>query len=379
MINKKIEDSKVANMVNVVNAVNALSPAGYAIPKWKRLTLPENLFPKMSGKVIEQLRVEGEGVQIENYDDANGQAFDMSEFGKTLGDPFTAYIDGETNHGYQITSRSMSADTPVVKIGYVLDDLLVDNHLFIAEAGSKLTVIMDYQGDEASSEKRQHYGTTRLVAKRGSQMRLVKIQRFNDRDDHFDQVLAVVEEGASLELVDIQFGSNIKAIAYETHLKGRRAKANLQSLYFGESGSQLDLSFTMRHYGENSESTILSKGALSGDSKKTFRGNLIFETGSMTSVGREKEVVVLLDPEVKSDSIPALLCSEDDVIGEHAASVGQLDQDKIFYLMSRGLSLDEAKKMVIKASFEEVLMALGDEPLKASIEGALDRRLAGGV
>ena len=93
-------------------------------------------------------------------------------------------------------------------------------------------------------------------------------------------------------------------------------------------------------------------------------------------MGREKEVVTLLDEKVKSDSIPALMCSEDDVIGEHAASVGQLDQDKIFYLMSRGLTLEAAKKLVIKASFEEVLSTISDETLKADIETSLDRRLS---
>ena len=132
----------------------------------------------------------------------------------------------------------------------------------------------------------------------------------------------------------------------------------------------------MRHFGARSESKILSKGALSGNSKKTFRGNLIFETGSAQSVGREKEVVTLLDERVRTDSIPALMCSEDDVIGEHAASIGQLDADKIFYLMSRGFSFESAKKLVIKASFEEILATLSDDTLKASIEASLDRRLA---
>lgn len=359
-----------------------LSSAGYSIPNWKRLSLPESLFPKMTGKVLEKYTVEGQDVEVSTYTENEAREFETGAFGKTLGAEFAHYIKGESNHGVIIRSKSRSFDAPVVKINYSFEasqDLLVDNHLCIAEEGAKLTVIMDYQGDSSEDLRRQHYGTTRIVAKRGSQVRLVKIQRMGDQDDFFDQVFSVVDEGAKLELVDVQFGAKIKAIAYETHLKGRHANTDLQSLYFGESGSQLDLSFTMKHFGKKTESTILSKGALSGDSKKTFRGNLIFETGSAQSVGREKEVVILLDEHVKSDSIPALLCSEDDVIGEHAASIGQLDQDKIFYLMSRGLPSDEAKKMVIKASFEEVLMSLNDAPLKLAIEDALDRRLSNGV
>jgi len=362
----------------------------YTIPKWKRLTLPESLFPQVLTPVKEAVHVTGNHHSVMAYHGNEAKlliegAVKNDAFKKHLGGEFLQYIDGEFTHGYVIKTHHHTPEIQKVKIEYQLNDAApyhVENQLIIAEAGTRLEVILDYtalSSDAPSATEKHHYGTTKVVAKRGSQVRLVKVQRLSDEDHYFDQVLSQVEEGAKLELIDVQFGSRNKAIAYETHLLGRHADATLHSLYFGEEHSQLDLSFTMKHLGAQSTSTILSKGALSGNSKKTFRGNLIFETGATQSVGREKEVVVLLDERVKSDSIPALLCSEDDVIGEHAASVGQLDGEKIFYLMSRGLSFMEAKKLVIKAAFEEVLMTLGDDALKASLEEALDWRLAHGI
>lgn len=364
----------------------------YETPKWKRLTLPENLFPQSNQMVTETLSIEGNGIEIKPFESFHEEWFDTKHHTKHLGQPFENYINQENNHGYVVESKSRDENAQV-KIDYKLTQdkpVLVDNNLFIAHEGAHLTVILNYQtssdlapGTLASSDTAtkvpvlaQHYGNTRVIAKRGSHVKVIKIQNLGVQDYNFDQNFSVVEEGAVLELIDIQFGSQINAVSYESHLQGRHSSADLQSLYFGEDQSQLDLSFTMRHFGAKSESKILSKGALSGQSKKTFRGNLIFETGSAQSVGREKEVVTLLDEKVKSDSIPALMCSEDDVIGEHAASVGQLDQDKIFYLMSRGLTLEAAKKLVIKASFEEVLSTISDETLKADIEASLDRRLS---
>ena len=364
----------------------------YETPKWKRLTLPENLFPQSNQTVTETLSIEGNGIEIKPFESFHEEWFDTKHHTKHLGQPFENYINQENNHGYVVESKSRDENAQV-KIDYQLTQdkpVLVDNNLFIAHEGAHLTVILNYQtssdlapGTLASSDTAtkvpvlaQHYGNTRVIAKRGSHVKVIKIQNLGVQDYNFDQNFSVVEEGAVLELIDIQFGSQINAVSYESHLQGRHSSADLQSLYFGEDQSQLDLSFTMRHFGAKSESKILSKGALSGQSKKTFRGNLIFETGSAQSVGREKEVVTLLDEKVKSDSIPALMCSEDDVIGEHAASVGQLDQDKIFYLMSRGLTLEAAKKLVIKASFEEVLSTISDETLKADIETSLDRRLS---
>ncbi|MDH8678042.1 Fe-S cluster assembly protein SufD [Fusibacter bizertensis] len=353
----------------------------YEVPIWKRLTLPENLFPEIKGEVIEQISVDGNGVEIEPYEAYHEALFKDSNFTKHLGLVFGEYISNEKNHGYVVKSNSRDWQSPVVKISYHMSDdrpVLVDNQLIVVEEGSKLTVVLDYLADDNVENSRQHYGTTRVIAKRGSFVKVIKLQRLGDADAHFDQNFSIVEEGAKLELVDVQFGAQTKAVAYESQLLGRHANADLQSLYFGDKNEQLDLSFTMRHFGAKSESHILSKGALSGNSKKVFRGNLFFETGSVQSVGKEKEVVVLLNDKIKSDSIPALLCSEDDVIGEHAASIGQLDHEKLFYLMSRGLSLEAAKRLVIKASFEEVLMTIGDDGLKSSIEEALDRRLSDG-
>ena len=359
------------------NASRHEKASSYVIPTWKRLTLPETLFPVRSGDVIEELSIEGNGVEVTPYEAFHEAWFSDAKYTKTLGEPFASYILNEKNHGYVIHSSSRAFDAPVVKLNYRLRaerPLLVENQLFIAEEGSKLTVVIDYTSDENGVEL-QHYGTTRVIAKRGSTVRVVKIQRLGAKALNFDQNFSEVFEGANLELIDIQLGSQIKAVAYESHLAERHAFADLQSLYFGDQGEALDLSYTMKHFGPKTESLILSKGALGGDSKKVFRGNLFFEKGATQSVGREKEFVVLLDEKVKSDSIPALMCSEDDVIGEHAASVGQLDHEKLFYLMSRGLSLEEAKKLVIKASFEEVLMTLKDDGLKDSILDALDRRL----
>jgi len=371
-----------SNQINTPSTSNTLSAKTYNRPVWKRLVLPENLFPSIVGTAVETLSIQGEGVEIQPYDKSHQEAFSDSAFTKHLGEAFKTYIDAEGNHGYVISSRSRDLLAPTVKITYKLSSDMVDNFLIIAEEGSKLDVYIDYGANEAIGETpiqaRQHYGTTRIIAKRGSTVRVIKVQRLGASDNHFDQNFSVVEEGANLSLVDIQFGGKNKAVAYESHLIGRHSNTSIESLYFGDSDEQLDLSFTMKHYGTKSESTILSKGALSGNSKKVFRGNLFFEKGSVQSVGKEKEVVILLDENVKSDSIPALLCSEDDVIGEHAASIGQLDTDKIFYLMSRGLSLEASKQLVIKASFEEVLMRLNDEALKNSIEEALDRRLTSG-
>jgi Fe-S cluster assembly scaffold protein SufB len=132
----------------------------------------------------------------------------------------------------------------------------------------------------------------------------------------------------------------------------------------------------MKHIGKKTTSTILSKGSLQKDSHKVFRGNLVFEKGSTGSVGKEEEFVMLLNEKLKSDSIPGLFCKEDDVIGEHAASVGQVDKNKLFYLMSRGFSEPEARKLMIRSAYEEVLVKMKIGEVSEVVSQEINERIS---
>ena len=109
--------------------------------------------------------------------------------------------------------------------------------------------------------------------------------------------------------------------------------------------------------------------------RKMFRGNLIFNTGAVRADGSEKETVLLLSPEARSETIPALYCGEEDVSGEHAASAGRISDQQLYYLMSRGLSLKEARKVLVEAALNPLLTGypycLSGETIKDEIQRRL--------
>lgn len=357
-------------------------------PVWNRVALPNRLFPTTYSEVNATLTSSSDKVAIvpfETYVDSE-QAIEWLEecSKKNLGKAFIHYINGFYNTGYVIKSTSKALEPPLVKLKYQFGkdgQPLVDNHLIVAEAGARLDLVLDYHmaedldSDKDESQYAVHYGITRIVARPGSHVRVFKLQRLNDISQHFDQVFTSVAEGGLVDIYDVQMGSQFKAISYETDLEGRHSEANIKNIYFGDQNSRSDLSFTMNHFGKKSNSSILSKGALDTNALKVFRGNLFFNTGASQSVGKEEEFVMLLGDTIKSDSIPALMCSEDDVIGEHAASVGQVDQNKLFYLMSRGFSEKEAKKLVIKASYEEILSNVPYASFREIVSEEVDRRV----
>ena len=98
----------------------------------------------------------------------------------------------------------------------------------------------------------------------------------------------------------------------------------------------MNLAYEINHIGEQSESDILVNGALKDTAKKTFKGTIDFKKGASRSKGKEEEYAILLSEKVKNVAIPILLCQEDDVEGVHAASAGKMDEEILFYIMSRG-------------------------------------------
>lgn len=263
-----------------------------------------------------------------------------------------------------------------VKVDFNLDEenpTLINYNTIVAEEDSQGTLIIDYRSEEGLEGF--HNGLTMVYAKRNSVINIIKIQRMGDQALNFDSNIGITEANGRINWISIEIGGSITSSNFSSYLRGEASESNLSSIYLGDGDRKLDLDYNMVHMGPRSISNIDTKGVLKDRSRKMFKGNLDFRQGSRLSQGVEEEYVILLDPRVKSDSIPALLSHEDDVIGEHAASAGQISEDKLFYLMSRGLDENRAKKLIVEASFRPVINQIPFENLRAIISQEVERRL----
>ena len=270
--------------------------------------------------------------------------------------------------------ESTKAEEPVL-IEYVLDEknnVLIDNNVIVAEKNSELTVIIKYSTD--SDELALHNGIAKIYAKDGAKVTLIKIQNMNDKSKHFDSNVAFVGYEAKVKNISIEIGSQISVTNYMSDLEKTLAESEIKSIYFRANEDRIDLSYSSIHRAMRSKSNIETRGVLKDNAKKIFRGTLDFKKGAIKSVGAEEEHVILLSPTVKSDSIPLLLCSEDDVSGAHAASVGNIDENKLFYLMSRGFSEKEAKKLIIEGAFSGIIDEIKVEEIKEEVMDNIIRR-----
>jgi len=251
--------------------------------------------------------------------------------------------------------------------------ILLDHHVIHAMKGSHVVVVLDYRDHQVDGF---HNGVMNIIVEAGADVQVIKLQNFSKRSTHIFSGLALVKRDGKVTFNSIDLGSRLAVTDFSTYLQEENSAGVVESIYLGDGKSKMDLSYNMYHEGRRSESNILVKGALLHEAHKVFRGNLFFNKGAKKAIGSEQEYVILLNDTVKSDSIPALMCQEDDVQGEHAASAGQVDENKLFYLMSRGLTEKEAKQLIIMASFTPVIDQIPIEGLQEMLEKEISIRLS---
>lgn len=294
-----------------------------------------------------------------------------------VSEEFIKIAENEFNSGVFVHLPKDKIINSYIKMNYVLDKenpTLIDHNIIVAEPGSRATLIVDYSSDDAAEIF--HNGVTKVFAGENSEINIIKIQRMNNNAVHLDSNLAVVSRDAKVNWVTIEMGSHINVTNYTSNLDEENSKADIYSAYFVDGDRRQDLYYTANHKGRRSESNMIIRGVLKDRGKKVFRGNIDFKKGSSKSKGSQEENVLLLSPNVKTDSVPMLLCQEEDVDGAHAASVGKINEEKLFYLMSRGFNEQEAKKLIIEAEFSPIFDKVPDENLKGILRAEIKRRLS---
>jgi hypothetical protein len=291
-------------------------------------------------------------------------------------DPSLALLDEETTHFMDKNNAPLlnlkipkdhKEETPI-RILFELDEkgnALAEDLLIVAEKGSQSTIIIEYRSPKGI--KAYHSGRTRLWVDEGASVKLIKVQLLGDEVQHNDLMGAHVEKGGRLSLVQAEMGAKNATAGWNIVLFGDKSQADLSIVYIGDKEKNLDLTSRIAFHGAKATSNVLARGVLLGKSKKIFRDTLDFISGSKGSKGREEEDVLMLSPSVRNKSVPLLFCGEDDVQGEHAASSSRPNESTLFYLMSRGLSETEAKKLLAQARFVALLEELPDEALKEEI------------
>ena len=250
---------------------------------------------------------------------------------------------------------------------------LIENIEIDANTKSKTTIYIKYISDDNS--KCFHNGIIRVNAKANSKTNIVVVNMLNNKSNNLLSIENNLEENARVDYTIVDFGGKTSITNYYSNIKENGAKANINTIYLGTENQIFDINYIAELYGQNSETNIEVQGTLKDEAKKNFKGTIDFKKGCKKAKGDENEFCMLLSDKAKSKALPMLLCTEEDVEGNHSSAAGKIEDDKLFYIMSRGLSEKDAMKLIVKAKYNKILETIKDEELKELIDMKIDNRL----
>ena len=239
-----------------------------------------------------------------------------------------------------------------------------EHTLIIVDEGADLHFI---EGCSAPKYQKNalHAGAVELFVRKGARLRYSTIENWSRNMYNLNTKRALVEEDGVIEWVSGSFGSRVSMLYPMSILKGDRSRCEFTGVTFASAGKYLDTGCKIIHQGKNTSSTVHSKSISKNGGTAFYRGLLKVlpeATGTRSTVECES---LMLDNESTSDTIPIIDINNDSVDIGHEAKIGRISDEAIFYLMSRGISEDEAKAMIVRGFVEPISKEL---PLEYAVE-----------
>ena len=265
------------------------------------------------------------------------------------------------------------------------DDVIIEYHFTNEEP--KLSSLIDIK---AGNNTKAHFIIKYISEEKDYNFNYLKqITHVGDNSNITISILPILnEESTSLIAIENKIGENSKLIHNYYDLKGKTRISNyytdllnnnsenyLNNIYLGKKDSLLDMNYHTDLKGKKTTTNMNTVGAIKDDCYKAYKATVDFKEGAVKANGIENENCIILSDTAISRSLPMLLCHEEDVAGSHSVSSGKIDNQKLFYLMSRGLSKKEALKLIVNASFNEIVEKQKNNELKECVLNIINKEL----
>ena len=331
--------------------------------KVENINIPEVLEDFKSVKVL--------NANSEIKIDTNVNKIDL-KYG--LGDFYTNQVAQKSNYKSNIIIESKTEKNLEMDFKFDTDNQNLAEHIEItAMEGCTASIILKYETEK--DIEAYHNGVIKVSGKKDSILNIIIVNFMNELSSNFLSIENNFEDNSKINYYIVDFGGKNSITNYYSNIKGKNADNQLNTIYLGKDNQLFDLNYIGELYGEKSNIDIEVQGALKDNAKKHFKGTIDFKKGCKKATGNENENCMLLSETTKSLALPMLLCSEEDVEGNHSSSAGKVGEKELFYIMSRGFELKEAMKLMVRAKFNKILDGIKDDELRAQILDEIDARL----
>jgi len=251
-------------------------------------------------------------------------------------------------------------------------DELPPNVLVEAVPGASGTVVLEHRGSAAYAQN------VAIHVADGAELTLVSVQEWANDAVHSAAHQAVVGAGAKLKHIIVSLGGGVVRVNTNVRLEGDGAEGQLLGLAFADGGQHLESQVFLHHVGRHTKGDVTYKGALQGERARTvWVGDVLIGPDAVGTDSYEQNRNLILTPGARADSIPNLEIETGEILGAgHASATGRFDDEQLFYLMSRGIPEEEARRLVVIGFLAEILQQIHDAELQERLTAAVEGEIA---
>lgn len=254
----------------------------------------------------------------------------------------------------------------------------LDHTLIVVEDEAEATLVRETAGRDRSNAPGLHVGAVEIVVGRASRFRFVNIQNWDAGTWHFSRERALVGADSTLQWTVGGLGSRLSKVNQEVALAGQGARAQVNGVMFTTERQHLAYFTRQDHQAPNTTSDLLYKGGLKGKSRVVWKGMIRVEKDAQKTDAYQKNDNLVLSESARADSIPGLEIEANDVRCTHGATAGRVDEDMIFYALSRGVDRETAIRLIVEGFFANVYDRITLEPVRETLRQAVADKLRGG-
>ena len=327
--------------------------------------------------------LERQGVRFEGLDAA------LREHPDQLGDRLHSLVEPErtkltamhaayrTGGTFLFVPRGVRAELPIQSLTYLdaAGTAVFPHTVLVVEENASVTFIDRQVSPDLESAL--SVAAVEIFAGPNSEVRYVSLQDWGRGVTHLSVQRAHLARDARLYSLAVSFGADLSRTEVESILAEPGAHSEMLGVYFTDGTQHVDHRSLQDHVAPHCTSDLLYKGALRDASRVVYSGLIRIHPGARGSDAYQTNRNVVLSDQAKADSIPNLEIENNDVRCSHAASVGPVDENEVFYLQSRGIPHDEAERLIVGGFFQEVLDRVPLEEVRRGLDEAIELELRG--
>lgn len=323
-----------------------------------------------------RLRANSLSVTVPNHADAGKvylplpRLFERIECG--MGQEVTDYVESQAfkSDFYNVPART-KRDEPIVVAVSAAQNQCANTGIIVREGAEATVVIAAFAGDvdgdaptgsDANDDALPTSAAlTRIVVEAGAKLHLIEMLGVNEGQQHLESVGLEIHQDAAVDVKQYALGGSTIGLGLTANLVGAQARLDLNNRYHATHEETLDINHLVRMRGTSTRALLTESGVLNEAAKKTLRATIDLVRGAKDAQGNEIETVMILGDDVVNKTMPVILCDEDDVAGNHGATIGSVSPEQLDYLAARGLSRQAAEQLFVRALFEDAIINAPEE------------------